>query len=98
MRLAWQEGIRDAVLSKGGDDDATGGVQAAADLLADFRLTAGTWLNRSSQIRKWFGFCEDDGRNKLGASKGDVLAYIGYLHLEGRVGPTSIAQDVTALP
>ena len=97
MRLAWQEGIRDAVLSRCGDDGATGGAQVAADLLADFGWTAGTWLNRSSQIKKWFGFCEEDGRPKLGASEGNVLAYIGYLHLEGRVGPTSIAQYVTAI-
>lgn len=28
---------------------------------------------------------------------GDVLAYIGYLHLEGMVGPTSVSQYVTAV-
>lgn len=55
------------------------------------------WIldNRGSQVKKWFGFCEEDGRPKLGAAEGVVLAYIGYLHLEGRVGPTSIAQYVT---
>ena len=64
-----------------------GGAQAAADLLVDFGWTDRTWGNRISQIKKWFTFCEEDERPKLDATEGDVLAYIGYLHLEGRVGP-----------
>lgn len=85
------------MLERCGDDGATGAAEAAADLLSGFVWTDQTWSNRASQIKKWFAFCEEDGRPKFGASEGDVLAYIGYLHLEGRVGPTSVAQYVTAV-
>ena len=42
-------------------------------------------------------FCDEEGREPLPASEGDVLAYVGYLSLEGRVGPSSARQYVSAV-
>lgn len=50
-----------------------------------------------TQLRKWLLFCDGEGRSPLPASEGDVLAYIGYLSLDGRVGPRSAHQYVTTV-
>ena len=90
--VVWQKVIRDAVLSRFRDDGATGSAQAAADFLSHYGWDEGTWANRSSQIKKGFASCDKDGRPPVGAKEGNVISYIGYLNLEGRVGPTSVTQ------
>lgn len=42
-------------------------------------------------------FCNEEGRSVLPAGEGDVLAFIGYLSLEGRVGPTLAGQYLSAI-
>lgn len=97
LRTGWQDGIRAAVLARAGFETATGGAEAAADILAEFGWAERTWTNRLAQVRKWLSFCEEDGRQALPAEEGDVLAYIGYLALEGWVGPRSVPQYVSAV-
>lgn len=75
----------------------TGGAEEAADLLAERGWSKRTWSNQVSQVRKWLTFCEEEGRNPLPADEGDVLAYIGYLSLEGRVSAQSAPQYVSAV-
>ena len=78
-----------AVLSKTGVDGGTESAEGAAELLLAHRWKPHTWANRSRQIKKWLVFRAEDGRDPLPAGEGDVLAYLGYLYLEGRVGATS---------
>jgi hypothetical protein len=52
---------------------------------------------RNSQGRKWAGFCEQDDRSAFPASEGGVLAYIGFLRLEGRVSAASLPQNLLAV-
>lgn len=85
-----------ALEGRGGTVDP-GGAEAAADMLAEYGWSERTWKNRSSQLRKWIAFCDDEGRKALPAEEGDVLAFIGYLSLEGRVGPASAPQYVSAV-
>lgn len=66
-------------------------------MLAEFGWAESTWANRLAQVRKWLTFCDEDGRDPLPAEEGDVLAFIGYLALEGRVGPQSVRQYVSAV-
>lgn len=42
-------------------------------------------------------FCDKEGGSSLPADKGNMLAFIGYLSLEGRVGPRSAPQYVSAI-
>lgn len=93
----WEAGIRSAVLSRTGMDGRTGAAETAADLLVGYGWKAGTWANKSSQVNKWLLFCDEDGRDPLPATEGDVLAYLGYLYLEGRIGPTSVRQYLSAV-
>jgi hypothetical protein len=83
--------IRDAVLTRT-SSSATGGASVAADLLSQRCWSRNTRATRSSQWRKWVGFCEQDERSIFPAYEGDVLAYIGFLRLEGRVSEVSIPQ------
>jgi hypothetical protein len=66
-------------------DSATGGASVAADLLSHNFWSYNTWATRSSQWRKWVEFYEQDERSVFPASEGDILAYIGFLKLKGRV-------------
>lgn len=93
----WEVGIKATVLSKTGTGTATGGAEAAAELLAYYGWSDGTWRNRLSQLRRWMVFCDEDGRCPRPATEGDVLAYIGYLSIEGKVGPRSVRQYVTSI-
>lgn len=93
----WRAGLRDNVLRRTGRGTATGGGEAAAALLAEHKWTAGTWTNRVSQIKRWWAFCDEDGRVALPAEEGDVLAYIGFLTLEGKVASRSAKQYVSAV-
>ena len=70
----------------------TPGGAAAADLLLAYGSAESTWKNRICQLRKWLLFCDEEGRLPLPATEGDILAYIGYLAAEGRVGPSSAKQ------
>jgi integrase len=69
----------------------------AADLLSQQCWSGNTWATRSSQWRKWEGFCEQDERSIFPASEGDVLAYIGFLRLEGSVSAASLPQYLSAV-
>lgn len=51
----------------------------------------------TNQLLKWLVFCDEEGRQSLPAEEGDLLAFIGYLSLEGRVGPQSARQYVTSV-
>jgi hypothetical protein len=77
---AWRTATRDAVLTWTGAS-ATGGDSVAADLLSLHCWSTNSWATWSSKWRKWERFCEHDNRNIFPASKGDVLAYIGFLRL-----------------
>lgn len=41
--------------------------------------------------------CDEDIRTPLPALEGDVLAYIGYLSIEGRISPESLPQYISAV-
>ena len=97
VKEAFQDGIRATVLSRTGNRTATGGGEEAARILSDFGWASTTWNNRSSQLAKWLRFCDEDDRTPLPASEGDILAYIGYLSLEGRIGATSAPQYISAI-
>lgn len=56
-----------------------------------------TWATRSSQWNKFARFCEEEDRSPCPADEGAVLAYIGYLRLEGRVSAASARQYVSAI-
>lgn len=56
-----------------------------------------TWGTRESQWRKFVLFCEEDDRVAFPADEGTVLAYLGYLRMEGRVSGTSVAQYISAV-
>jgi hypothetical protein len=71
---------------------ATGGASAAADLLSRHCWSGNTRVTRSRQWRKWVGFCEQDERSVFPASEGDVLAYIAFLKLEGKMSAASLPQ------
>lgn len=93
----WVLGLKATVLARAGAGAATGGAEAAADLVAGSGWSEGTWKNRLSQVRRWLAFCDEDDRTARPASEGDVLAYIGYLSLDGRVGPVSARHYVSAV-
>lgn len=48
-------------------------------------------------MAKWLRFCDEDMRNPLPADEGDVLAYIGFLSIEGRVSEESLPQYLSAV-
>jgi integrase len=92
----WGATIRDAVLARTGAN-ATGGAGVVADLLSRHCWSDNTWATRSSQWRKWVGFCGQDDRNVFPASEGDVLAYVGFLKMEGSVSAASLPQYLSAV-
>jgi integrase len=69
----------------------------AADLLSRHCWSGNTWATRSSQWRKWVGFCEQDDRNAFPATEGDVLAFVGFLKLEGKISSASLPQYLSAV-
>jgi site-specific recombinase XerD len=69
----------------------------AADLLSQHCWSENTWATRSSQWRKWVGFCEQDERSIFPTSEGDILAYIGLLRLDGKVSAASLPQYLSAV-
>lgn len=85
------------MLARTGIGSATGGGEAAASLLSAHIRSDSTWRNRSSQIRKWLTFCDEDNRSALPAAEGDVLAYIGFLTVDGRVSAASAPQYIAAV-
>lgn len=90
-------GIRQAVLNLAGYSTNTGGAEEAARLLAEFGWAESTWSTRASQIATWMRFCDEDMRDALPATEGDVLAYIGFLSLKGTVSGDSLPQYVSAI-
>lgn len=42
-------------------------------------------------------FCDEDMRSPLSADEEDILAYIGFLYLEGTVSDESLPQDISAV-
>lgn len=48
-------------------------------------------------MAKWMRFCDEDMRIPLPAEEGDVLAYVGYLAIEGKVSPESLPQYLSAV-
>lgn len=97
LKRNWQAGIRHAVLAQAGFTTNTGGAEAAAMLLAEFGWAQSTWSTRASQVAKWLRFCDEDMRPSLPATEGDVLSYIGFLSIEGKVSPESLPQYLSAV-
>ena len=97
LRQEWQSGIRIDVLSQAGFRSNTGGAEEAARLLSEFGWSSSTWSTRASQVAKWLHFCDEDMRCALPGTEGDVLAYIGFLSLEGRVSAESLPQYISAI-
>lgn len=90
-------GIEETVLRLEGTDTATGGSEDAARLLERHVCADTTFINRTSQVLRWIQFFDEDMRQPLPATEGDVLAFIGYLSLEGRVSGTFLPQYVSAV-
>jgi hypothetical protein len=93
---ALRAAIRDAVMRTGAS--ATRGASIAADLLVHHCWSTNTCDTRSSQWRKWERFCEHDDLSVFPASEGDVLAYVGFLRLEGSVSAASLPHCRSACP
>ena len=96
-RSALATGMRVAVLRLTGHNFATGGGEEAETLLANFIWSDNTFLSRNSQLKKWAQFCDEDMRSIIMATEGDILAYIGYLSMEGRISDTSLPQYISAV-
>ena len=62
------------MLSRTVVEGPTGNAEVAAELLVAHGGKSQTWANRSSQIKKWMVFCDEDGRDPLPATEGNVLA------------------------
>lgn len=92
-----RSGILNAVLSRTGYSTTTGGGEEAARLLSEFTWAQSTWTTRASQIARWMRFCDEDMRSPLPAEEGDILAYVGFLSLEGRIKPESLPQYLSAI-
>ena len=97
VQADWVSEIYQAFLSRAWCDTPTGIPAEAARLIAKYGWAATIWRNRTSQIRKWLTFCDEDDRCPLPAEEGDVLAYIGYLSLEGRLSSVSLPHSITAV-
>ena len=85
------------MLARAGYETPTGGSAEVARLISSYGWADTTWRNRSSQLRKWLRFCDEDDRCPLPATDGDVLAYIGFLSLEGRISSVSLPHYLTAV-
>lgn len=85
------------MLGRTGFTTNTGGGEEAAWLLSELGWSDKTWDTRTSQVAKWLRFCDEDMRNPLPAEEGDVLAYIGFLSIEGRVSDDSLPQYISAV-
>lgn len=81
VRNDWAAGRQRAVLARAGYDTPTGGFVEAARLLWCYGWSDSTWINRSSQVRKWLTFADEDDRYPLPATEGDVLVELGFLSL-----------------
>lgn len=90
-------GIAATLIADAGYGHATGGAEEAARLLADRGWSETAWSNRTPQIIKCLTFCDEDGRCPLPEDEGDILAYIGYLSVENRIGASSLPQFISAV-
>lgn len=93
----WELSIRETVLYLAWSLTTTGGAEAAEDLLAGYGWSYSTSVNSLSQIRKWWAFCDERGQSESLAGEGDFIRYIGYLSMEGKVGPKSDRQFFSAV-
>lgn len=66
-------------------------------LLSELGWLDSTWSARASQVAKWLHFCGEEIPNPFPDSEHYVLAYIGYLLLEGSVNATSLPQYISAV-
>ena len=96
-RPAIEIGMRTAVLTLTGYSTTTGGGEEAAELLSKYVWADTTVQTRWSQLKRWAQFCDEDMRPLLPATEGDILAFIGYLSLEGRISDTSLPQYISAV-
>lgn len=93
----WVLGFKSMVFSQAGEGSATGGAEAATNFVAGFGWSEGTWTKLLNQIRRWLAFRAEEDWAVIPAFEGDVIAYIGYLSLDGKVGPVSVRHFVTAV-
>lgn len=73
LAAGWKGGIRDVVILLTGPS-ATGGAEEAAMMMYMYGWADTTWTNSLRQVRKWIRFCEEEGRDALPGTEGDVLA------------------------
>lgn len=97
VKAAWSYGIFAAVLNKSGYVTNTAGAEEAARLLAELGWSESTWTTRASQFARWLRFCDGDLRSPRPSDEGDVLSYIGFLSLEGRLCADSLPQYISAV-
>lgn len=76
----------------GGLPTNTGSAEEAGRLLAKLGWGQSTWTTRASQVAKWLRFCNEDIRTPLSASEHDVIAYVWYLFLDGKISAESLTQ------
>lgn len=82
-------------MARSGTSAVTRVVEASANLVGGFGGSESTWTNCLSQIGTVFASFDEDDREARPASESDVIAYIGYLSLNGKMGPVSALEYVT---
>jgi hypothetical protein len=75
----------------------SGSGAAAGRLVEEHLWKPSTRKNRHLQWERWLVFCDEDGRSPMPATSRDVVAYIGWLCLHGRVSAASWPQYVAAI-
>lgn len=73
------------------------GAEEGAMMMYQYRWADKTWRKRLGQVRKWLRFCKEEGKEFLSPTEGDVLTYIGFFYLIGRVSARSAPQYVLAV-
>lgn len=71
MAAGWKGGIREAVISLTGLSE-TNGTEEVAMLISEYGWEETTWTNRLRQVRKSLRCFEEEGREALSATEGDV--------------------------
>ena len=56
-----------------------------------------TMRGRQTKFLRFMLFCDEDGRDALQIDECDIIAYLGWLYEEGRVGSGSVAHYISAI-
>lgn len=63
----------------------TGCGEKSSLLLSELRFSEATCATRAIQVASWLRFCDEDMVNGMPAGDVDIMSFIGYLSLEGRI-------------